>query len=167
MKPRRSPMRFLFAAAVFAATLSAQRGGAPYHEDTNNVPVSPEIQADRKVTFRLLAPKASEVVLMGSPGILEFTKKPMPLQKDDKGVWSLTVGPLPAGFYTYGYAIDGGLRMPDPSNPNLELRRWGATSVFIVPGTTKAVFEDRPVPHGSVHVEFYDSPNLNTKRMVY
>ncbi len=62
---------------------------------------------------------------MGSPGILEVIKEPKPLQKDDKGVWSLTVGPLPAGFYTYGYAIDGGLRMPDPSNPNLELRRWG------------------------------------------
>jgi enterochelin esterase family protein len=125
-------MRFLITAALFAATLYAQRGGAPYYEDTNNVPVSPEIQADRKVTFRLFAPKASEVVLMGSPGILEFTKKPLPLQKDDKGVWSLTIGPLPPGFYTYGYAIDGGLRMPDPSNPNLELRRWGPTSSFIV-----------------------------------
>ena len=92
------------------------------------VPVSPEVHADRTVTFRLFAPKASEVLLMGSPGILEAIKKPMPLEKDDKGVWSLTVGPLPPGFYTYGYAIDGGLRMPDPSNPNLEVRRWGPTS---------------------------------------
>ena len=70
---------------------------------------------------------------MGSPGILEVIKEPKPLQKDDKGVWSLTVGPLAPGFYTYGYAIDGGLRMPDPSNPNLEVRRWGDTSMFIVP----------------------------------
>jgi enterochelin esterase family protein len=104
---------------------------------------------------------------MGSPGILEVIKKPLPLKRDDSGVWSLTVGPLPAGFYTYGYAIDGGLRMPDPSNPNLELRRWGPTSVFIVPGMEKAVFEDRRVPHGAAHVEVYDSPNLDTKRMVY
>ncbi len=86
------------------------------------------------MTFRLFAPKASEVLLMGSPGILEVIKTPAPLQKDAKGVWSTTVGPLPAGFYTYGYAIDGGLRMPDPSNPDLELRRWGPTSLFIVPG---------------------------------
>ena len=144
-----------------------QRGTTPYYEDTNNVPVSPEIHPDRTVTFRLFAPKASEVVLMGSPGILEVIKEPKPLQKDDKGVWSLTVGPLPPGFYTYGYAIDGGLRMPDPTNPDLELRRWGATSMFIVPGTEKAVFEERPVPHGSVHVNFYDSKGLNTPRMVY
>lgn len=163
-------MRSLLAVTLFFAAAGvafSQRPPAPYYEDTNNIPVSPEIYADRTVTFRIFAPKASEVVLMGSPGILEFIKKPMPLERDDKGVWSLTVGPLPAGFYTYGYAIDGGLRMPDPSNPNLELRRWGPTSLFIVPGTEKAVFEDRRVPHGAVHVEFYDSPNLDAKRMVY
>ena len=152
---------------IVGGIMSAQRAPSAYYEDTNNIPVSPEIHADRTVTFRLFAPKASEVVLMGSPGILEFTKKPLPLKRDEKGVWSLTVGPLPAGFYTYGYAIDGGLRMPDPSNPNLELRRWGPTSMFIVPGTEKAVFEQRRVPHGTVHVEFYDSPNLDSQRMVY
>src|SRR5437764_2060233 len=156
-------MRFLSTAAlccVTAAALSAQRGPTPFYEDTNNVPVSPEVHADRSVTFRLFAPKASEVILMGSPGILEVIKKPMPLQKDDKGVWSLTLGPLATGFYTYGYAIDGGLRMPDPSNPNLELRRWGATSLFIIPGSDKAPIDERRVPHGTVHVEFYDSANL-------
>jgi enterochelin esterase family protein len=104
---------------------------------------------------------------MGSPGILEFTKKPMPLQKDDKGVWSVTIGRLPPGFYNYGYAIDGGLRMPDPSNPNLELRRLGPTSSFIVRGEENPIIEKRSVPHGTVHVEFYDSKNLDTERMVY
>jgi enterochelin esterase-like enzyme len=144
-----------------------RRAPALYYEDTNNIPVSPEVHPDHTVTFRLFAPKASEVVLMGSPGILEAIKEPKPLQKDDTGVWSVTVGPLAPGFYTYGYAIDGGLRMPDPSNPDLELRRWGATSMFIVPGDEKAVFEERPVPHGTVHVNFYDSPNLRTPRMFY
>jgi len=150
-----------------AAPAFCQRAPSAYYEATNNIPVSPEVHPDRTVTFRLFAPKASEVILMGSPGILEFTKEPKPLQKDDKGVWSLTVGPLPAGFYTYGYAIDGGLRMPDPSNPDLELRRWGPTSIFVVPGAEKAVFEERPVPHGTVHVNFYDSKNLGTSRMFY
>ena len=83
-------MRF-FSSSVFAciiaATCLAQRGPTPYYEDTANIPVSPEIHADRSVTFRLFAPKASEVVLMGSPGILEVIKTPMPLKKDDKGIW--------------------------------------------------------------------------------
>ena len=111
-------MRFLFTAAlccITAGRIYCQRGPTPYYEDTNNIPVSPEVHPDRTVTFRLFAPKASEVVLMGSPGILEVIHTPTPLQRDDKGVWSLTVGPIPASFYTYGYAIDGGLRMPDPS----------------------------------------------------
>lgn len=157
----------VFGLTCLAASAFCQRAPSPYYEDTNNVPVSPEVHPDRTVTFRLFAPKASEVVLMGSPGILEVIKEPKPLQKDDKGVWSLTVGPLPAGFYTYGYAIDGGLRMPDPSNPNLELRRWGPTSMFIVPGSEKAVFEERPVPHGMVQIDFYDAKNLGTSRMFY
>jgi len=145
----------------------AGRGQTAYYEDTNNIPVSPEVHPDHTVTFRFFAPKASEVVLNGSPGILEAIKEPKPLQKDAKGVWSVTVGPLAPGFYTYGYAIDGGLRMPDPSNPDLEMRRWGDTSMFIVPGDEKAVFEERPVPHGTVHVNFYDSLNLKTPRMFY
>jgi len=53
-----------------------QRPPAPYYEDTNNIPVSPEVHPDRTVTFRLFAPKASEVVLMGSPGILEVLRSP-------------------------------------------------------------------------------------------
>jgi enterochelin esterase family protein len=165
MSQQRWAIPLLLLATV--TTAYGQRTPAPYYENTENIPASPQVHEDRKVTFRLFAPKASEVVLMGSPGILEFTKKPLPLQRDDKGVWSLTIGPLPPGFYTYGYAIDGGLRMPDPSNPNLELRRWGPTSLFIVPGPEKAVFEERRVPHGTVHVNFYDSPNLDTSRMVY
>src|SRR5436305_4538771 len=157
----------VFGLCWLTAPAFCQRGPAPYYEDTNNIPTSPEVHPDRTVTFRLFAPKASEVVLMGSPGILEAIKEPKPLQKDERGVWSVTVGPLPPGFYTYGYAIDGGLRMPDPSNPNLELRRWGPTSSFIVPGGEKAVIEERPGPHGTIHVEFYDSAGLNGERMVY
>lgn len=163
-------MRLLIAFASLlwvSAPGIAQRAPIPYYEDTNNIPVSPEVLPDHSVTFRLFAPRAQEVVLMGSPGILEVIKEPKPLQKDEHGVWTLTVGPLPPGFYTYGYAIDGGLRMPDPSNPDLELRRWGPTSSFIVSDTEKAIFEERSVPHGTIHVEFYDSKNLGTPRMFY
>src|SRR4051812_21582975 len=156
---------FVFITLLLATVGVCQQPTPPYYEDTKNIPVSPEVHPDRSVTFRLFAPKASEVVLMGSPGILEVIKQPKPLQKDEKGVWSVTVGPLPSGFYTYGYAIDGGLRSPDPSNPDLELRRWGPTSSFIVPGSEKSVFEERNVPHGTIHVQFYDSKNLATQRM--
>ena len=76
-------------------------------------------------------------------------------------------GSASAGFLYVRLRNRRRLAHAGPSNPNLELRRWGPTSLFIVPGTEKAVFEERRVPHGAVHVEFYDSPNLDTSRMVY
>lgn len=52
--------------------------------------VSPEILADKKVTFRLLAPKAGTVLLNGN-----WTNGlNIPLTKDEQGIWSVTVGPL-------------------------------------------------------------------------
>jgi enterochelin esterase family protein len=59
-------MRLLFAVVLAASVLFGQRGPTPYYEDTNNVPISPEIHGDKTVTFRLFAPKANDVVLMGS-----------------------------------------------------------------------------------------------------
>jgi hypothetical protein len=76
-----------------AGTVRCQlRDPAPYCEDTNNISVSPEILKDHRVTFHLFAPKASEVVLMGSPGILEVIKQPMPLQKNDGGAGASRLG---------------------------------------------------------------------------
>lgn len=70
----RRPLAVLFTIASLSTPAICQRRPAPYYEDTKNIPVSPEIHSDRTVTFRLFAPKASEVVLMGSPGILEFIR---------------------------------------------------------------------------------------------
>src|SRR4051794_10709150 len=47
--------------------------------------VSPEVKPDRTVVFRIAAPKANAVTVVG-----EFGKKE--LTKDDRGVWSVTVG---------------------------------------------------------------------------
>ena len=64
--------------------------------------LSPEVGADRRVTFRLPAPKANEVTLTG-----EFMEGGKSLQKDDKGVWSVTIGPLEPEIYNYNFTIDG------------------------------------------------------------
>src|SRR5579885_1508622 len=52
--------------------------------------VSPEILPDKRVTFRLLAPKASEVLLNGNWD----NGRNIKMTKDEQGVWSVTVGPL-------------------------------------------------------------------------
>jgi hypothetical protein len=72
--------------------------------------VSPELGPRRMVTFRLLAPNAREVSVNG-----EFTREAIPMTKDDKGVWSVTVGPLRPDVYGYAFRMDG-LNLPDPCN---------------------------------------------------
>src|SRR5438128_1345958 len=73
--------------------------------------VSPEVAPDKKVTFRLLAPKAGTVVLYGSWDV----GTNIPMTKDDQGVWSVTVGPLPEQLWWYSFNVDG-LKVLDPSN---------------------------------------------------
>ena len=58
---------------------------------------SPEIHPDRTVTFRLLAPKATEVTLNGSWDNGTNLK----MTKDESGVWSTTIGPLAPQLWGY------------------------------------------------------------------
>jgi len=44
---------------------------------------------------------------------------PVPMQKDDQGIWSLTTGPLAPDFYGYSFVADG-VSLIDPSNSLLK-----------------------------------------------
>lgn len=77
--------------------------------------ISPELHADRTVTFRLLAPNAKEVQVSG-----EFSAKPLSMTKDEKGIWSVTTEPLEPNTYGYNFIMDG-LSMPDPNNTHIRV----------------------------------------------
>jgi enterochelin esterase family protein len=87
----------LLMAAAFVFSASAQ-SAAPANQPTPApVVVSPEVSADRQITFRLLAPQAENVRLIGSdiPGV--GSGKPM--TKGDNGVWEITIGQIASGSY--------------------------------------------------------------------
>src|SRR5688500_15822689 len=65
---------------------------------------SPEVHPDRRVTFRIAAPKASEVSVSGE---FEVGAPPHPMQKDAEGVWSVTIGPFAPELYEYDFKVDG------------------------------------------------------------
>ena len=121
---------------------------------------SPEVGPDRRVTFRLLAPKASEVTLTG-----EFMEGSRSLQKDDKGVWSVTVGSLEPEIYNYNFTIDG-VRTIDPNNPRVKTGSTAFTiqSVLEVRGDSPAFYDGQSVPHGEVRAHWYESKSLNALR---
>jgi enterochelin esterase-like enzyme len=115
---------------------------------------SPEVNPDRTITFRLEAPKASSVAVLGEWNL----NKPQPLTKDDKGVWSVTVGPVPANTYIYVFNVDG-ITMTDPINPLVKLRARTSASMVQVPGDQPWEFRD--VPHGRVEITWHKSNVLD------
>jgi enterochelin esterase family protein len=122
----------------------------------------PEISPDRRVTFRVVAPKASEVLLSG-----EFMKGTKPLEKDAKGEWSVTVGPLEPEIYFYNLTIDG-VKTIDPRNPDVKTGSTPSTiaSILEIKGKGAAFYDGQPVPHGEIRTNWYHSKSLGTLRRV-
>ncbi len=126
--------------------------------------VSPEVAADKKVTFRILAPKADEVKLSGNwmPNM-----QPEAMVKGDTGLWTITVGPLAPELYNYSFIVDGVTTL-DPSN--LHIKRdgtWRTESVLFVRGDASSLYEPKKGPKGTVHQVWYESPTLGMTRRMY
>lgn len=112
--------------------------------------VSPEVHPDGRVTFRLRAPNAKEVVLR-----CEGTKGG-PMEKGEGGVWSLTTEPLQPDIYAYSFQVDG-LHTIDPANPLLKYNLLNTDSQVHVPGPATLPWEINNVPHGVIHRHLYRS----------
>jgi enterochelin esterase-like enzyme len=116
--------------------------------------VSPELGPDGRVTFRLRAPRASEVLVRGL-----FFQDRLPLTRDASGDWSGTVGPVEPGLYEYSFSVDG-LSIVDPANPHIQPARAPEVSILEVPATPPLVTAFQDVPHGTVHVHHYRASAL-------
>ncbi|HEY0708692.1 MAG TPA: alpha/beta hydrolase-fold protein [Polyangia bacterium] len=120
--------------------------------------LSPEVGADRRVTFRLRAPKATRVTVER----LSFVPKaaaPLVLSKDAAGVWSATVGPVDPGIYEYNFNVDG-LQIVDPNNHWIQPQQDPRASVVEVPGEPALNTQWKDVPHGSLHIHHYKATAL-------
>ncbi|GAB3016114.1 esterase family protein [Spirosoma pulveris] len=129
--------------------------------------ISPEVRDDRTVTFRLKAPEARTVLLTGGPMLLALkAKDPIPFQKSDEGLWSLTVGPLKPDIYVYKFSIDG-VQVVDPNNTLTGFNDQPGYSNLVVQGDGPAYYDAKPVPHGAVTRHIYHSDVLNGEREMY
>ena len=90
--------------------------------------VSPQINDDNSVTFRLNVPKAITVTVSGDfegdDGNVEY-----PLVQGADGVWTYTTEPLEPELYSYFFKVNG-TRYLDPSNiyQNRDIATW--TNIF-------------------------------------
>jgi enterochelin esterase family protein len=160
-----------FKILVFSGTLSLLlvAGLAPPHglaqppgrpRTPNDTLKSIEVSSDHKVTFRIYAPKASEVSVGGDfgPG--------GKLTKDEQGVWSITVGPLTPDYYTYNFNVDG-VKTVDPKNPLFKPGIASVDSMLLIPGTEAEFEATKDVPHGEIRAAWYHSGTLNELRRLH
>lgn len=125
--------------------------------------VSPEVQPDRHIVFRILAPQAETVTLragdiQGLPqGGPQFTK-------GENGVWEATVGPIDPGAYRYTFAVNG-VAVVDPRNPASSQSNNNVWSLVYVPGA--AFMDTQKVPHGAVAAVDYYSTALGKDRRMH
>ena len=88
------------------------------------------------------------------------------LTKDEKGVWSITVGPLTPDFYSYTFHVDG-VRTIDPKNAMIKQGINSLDSMFLVPGAEAEFEATKDVPHGEVHIAWYRSGTLDASRSMH
>ena len=122
---------------------------------------SPEIETDGRVTFRYFDPAARTVVVN-----LEGQAKPIPMQKDEQGIWSAITSPLAPELYGYSFEADGMHRL-DPMNTVIKPNLLGLSNMVHVPGTAPMRWEQQDIPHGIVHHHFYRSKVVGDNRDYY
>ncbi len=121
--------------------------------------ISPEILPDKKVTFRLLAPKAGSVVLNGNWD--QGTN--IQMTKDDQGIWSVTVGPLGEQLWAYSFNVDG-VKVMDPGNGEYQRDGNRYDNLLMISGPASDLWDFKPnVPHGTVQAVWYPSEILKQK----
>jgi enterochelin esterase-like enzyme len=122
---------------------------------------SPEIASDGRVTFRFRDPGATQVSVA-----LDGAPQPLPMTRDDQGVWSVTTAPLDPDFYGYSFVADG-VRFIDPSNSLLKPNLVSPESLVHVPGPASLPWEVNDVPRGMIHHHFYHSRIAGDDRDFY
>ena len=115
--------------------------------------VSPEVTADHRITFRIMAPQAKAVTLRAND-IPEYARQGPAFTKDESGVWTATSGPIDPGAYRYKFNVDG-VPTIDPRNPNVSESNTNVWSLVYVPGSD--FMDTKDVPHGAVAAVTYYS----------
>lgn len=129
---------------------------------------SPEVHADRTVTFRVKAPDAQKVELNGAvlAAVGRNWGETLPFTKGTDGIWTLTMGPLAPDIYAYLVRIDG-VQVADPSNTIAAFTGMPPYSQLVVHGDGPAWYDARKVPHGAITRHIYHSDVTGGERDLY
>jgi enterochelin esterase-like enzyme len=123
---------------------------------------TPQVFADRSVTFSLKAPNARDVKVAGGDGL---GHGPFPMKRGDDGVWTVTIPPAVPGFHYYWFVLDG-VSVNDPGSQTY----FGydkETSGIETPEPGANYYDIQDVPHGEVRARCYKSKVTGEWRRAY
>jgi enterochelin esterase-like enzyme len=125
----------------------------------------PRVHADLRLTFRLKAPEAKKVQVVGDFGL--GTGSPWPMERGPDGVWTVTTPAVVPGFHYYWFTVDG-VQVNDPGSE--AFFGWARpTSGIEVQQAGVDFYHFADVPHGEVRARWYASKVTGKPRhaMVY
>lgn len=166
----------LSSVAVLASVHLVAQGPPPARQGPPPV-VSPQVSADRMVTFRLRAPDAKRVsvvvseIMRQAPGYNPkwatgtFNDDEVEMRKDSDGVWSLTVGPVLPDKYDYSFNVDG-VHTLDPVNLAVKPGDAAVENWLTVRDRDGLYSDNLDVPHGAVTTLTYHSKTLGLARFL-
>lgn len=140
--------------------------------ESNHI-ISPEINPDSTITFRLFAPKAQEVILESD--ILPYSKVETPigladragrvaLERGHNGIWEyIFTDTIRHDLYTYRFIVDS-VATVDPSNPFVVRDVTTLYNMLLVEDTGRKIYGVDKTPHGEISKVWYDSPSLGADR---
>jgi enterochelin esterase-like enzyme len=117
--------------------------------------ISPQVNPDKTVTFRYLAPSAADVRLSA-----QFEKGPVPMVKDSIGIWSVKTGPVKPDIYPYSFLVDG-IQVMDPGSVSFFPNEFFKASLVDIPGDIPLIHSLQDVPHGTVTYTTFKSRVMN------
>lgn len=143
--------------------LAISLSSAIYAQQTRVAPpevISPQVNRDNTVVFRLLAPRAKDVKVSA-----QFERSAIPMTKDSLGVWSVKVGPVSPDMYPYNFIVDG-VSVADPVNQVIFPNEGFKNSIVEITGSQPLIHTVQNVPHGTLAYRYYYSKELGTRPVV-
>jgi len=162
MKPLNVLSSFLLLAALSGSAQPVTNTNRAARGFSGPQVVSPEVSADRHITFRIIATNAANVRL--NAGDIPGQGQGPEFRKSTNGIWEATIGPIDPGAYRYNFNVDG-VSVIDPRNPATSESNNNVWSLVTVPGSD--VMDTRDVPRGAVAAVTYYSTALQKFRRMH
>jgi enterochelin esterase family protein len=148
--------------AALSASVGAAEDAARFPRPAaTNLPgrAYPQVEQDLRVTFRIPAPGARQVLLdLGGRG------DRLQMTRDGEGVWAVTTAPLTPGFHYYSFVLDGAVLTDASGEGFFGMGRM--LNGVEVPSAGEDFSDTKDVPHGEVRIRPYMTRSTGEQRKV-